>query len=161
MLTVVTFAAMIVLMFVQVFFRYVIHASLSWSEEIMRFLFIFTSYCGASCCTYEHKHVVIDFLGTILKKIYPDSEDKRKKVYAAFDVIVGIICTGFFVYIAMVMAKYAAGLKAMNALSSAVMMPLDWLGYAVTAAFLACALQYFFDIFISADRFLKLGKKGE
>lgn len=159
LLTVVTFASMIFIMFIQVFFRYVIHASLSWSEEIMRFLFIFTSYCGAACCTYEHKHVVIDFLGTIVKKLYKDDESRQEMVYAAFDVIVGIVCTGFFTYIAWVMIRYAMSLKAMNALSSAIAMPLDWMGNAVAASFIACAVQYFFEIFIAIDQFQKL-KKG-
>ena len=58
-IAIVTFISMMLIMFIQVFFRYVVQSSLAWSEEAMRYLFVITSYFGAACATYEHKHVVV------------------------------------------------------------------------------------------------------
>lgn len=44
-------AAMAVIMGVQVFFRYVLGASLSWSEELTRYLFIWAGFLSVSYCT--------------------------------------------------------------------------------------------------------------
>ena len=67
-IAIVSFISMMGVMFLQVFFRYVIKSSIAWTEEAMRYLFVISSFFGAACCTYEGKHVVIDFLGTILEK---------------------------------------------------------------------------------------------
>lgn len=44
-------AAMAVIMGVQVFCRYVLGASLSWSEELTRYIFIWTGFLSVSYCT--------------------------------------------------------------------------------------------------------------
>jgi TRAP-type C4-dicarboxylate transport system permease small subunit len=41
----------------QVFFRYVLNASLSWSEELSRFCFIWSIYLGASLAVKKEQHV--------------------------------------------------------------------------------------------------------
>lgn len=47
-------AAAITVMFVsgvmQVFFRYVVHYAFSWTEELMRFLYVWVTMLGASIC---------------------------------------------------------------------------------------------------------------
>ena len=157
--TIVTFIAMMFIMFIQVIFRYVIHASLSWSEESMRFLFILTGYFGAACCTYEHKHVVIDFLGNIVRHVFKGDEIKQNKTYAVFDIIVAVVRFGFLGYIAIVMFRYAAGLQAQGAISSAMAMPMCWIGYAVAVAFACNSIHFFFEIFFSVDKLKRIGRK--
>ena len=44
-------AAMAVIMGVQVFCRYVLGASLSWSEELTRYIFIWAGFLSVSSCT--------------------------------------------------------------------------------------------------------------
>lgn len=41
----------------QVFFRYVLNASLSWSEELSRFCFIWSIYLGSSLAVKREQHV--------------------------------------------------------------------------------------------------------
>lgn len=43
--------AMTVIMGIQVFARYALGASLSWSEEITRYLFIWSGFLSVSYCT--------------------------------------------------------------------------------------------------------------
>lgn len=154
------FLSMMFIMFLQVFFRYVIKASLSWSEESMRFLFIISSFFGAACCTYENKHVVIDFLGTILEN-FVKNERTRAIVDAIDRVVVDVISTGFFIYISKVMYDYANKLKADGHVASATMFPLYIIGYLIVIALVLCALHAFLGIFISAGELSgKLKEKG-
>lgn len=144
-----SFISMMAIMFLQVFFRYVVKSSIAWSEEAMRYLFVLSSFFGAACCTYEGKHVVIDFLGTILENFV-----KNERVRAILDdadrVIVDIFCTGFFVYISKVMLDYANKLSADGHVSSVMLIPLCYIGYGIVLAFALCAIHAFLGIFISA-----------
>jgi len=51
---------MVVVIFVQVIARYVFHNSLSWSEEIGRYLFIWITFLGAVIGVKERLHVGVD-----------------------------------------------------------------------------------------------------
>ncbi|MDI9479328.1 MAG: TRAP transporter small permease subunit, partial [Bacillota bacterium] len=44
--TIPLFLVMVTLMFVQVIFRYFLESPLPWSEEVIRYLFIATTYLG-------------------------------------------------------------------------------------------------------------------
>ena len=52
----------------QVFFRYVLDASLSWSEELSRFCFIWTIYLGASLAVKKEQHVRVTAQYLLLPK---------------------------------------------------------------------------------------------
>ena len=56
-LLVAALAAMAVIMGIQVFSRYVLGASLSWSEELTRYIFIWAGFLSVSYCT---KKVYLD-----------------------------------------------------------------------------------------------------
>ncbi|MBE3580854.1 MAG: TRAP transporter small permease [Thermoanaerobacteraceae bacterium] len=51
---------MVVVIFAQVIARYVLHNSLSWSEEIGRYLFIWITFLGAVIGVKERLHVGVD-----------------------------------------------------------------------------------------------------
>ena len=149
-IAIITFISMMLIMFIQVFFRYVIHSSLAWSEEAMRYLFVVTSFFGAACASYEHKHVVIDFLGTIATKAIKD-EGKRETFFSITNLFVCVVCCGFFIYIGRVMLDYAVELQVKNHMSTAMMMPLHYVGYAIVISLFCCAIHFFLEIFITID----------
>ncbi len=50
------------LIFCQVFFRYVLENSLSWSEELARYIFIWQIWLGTSISMKEKDHIDLDML---------------------------------------------------------------------------------------------------
>lgn len=57
----VVFGAMVVIIFAQVIFRYVLVMPLSWSEELARFLFVWATFLGASIAFYDNSHIRVSF----------------------------------------------------------------------------------------------------
>ena len=59
-LMVVFLIAMTLIMGIQVFSRYILGVSLSWSEEITRYLFIWSAFLSVSLCTKKCISIKID-----------------------------------------------------------------------------------------------------
>jgi len=57
---------MIIIIFLQVFFRFVIKASLPWSEELARYIMAWAVFIGASIAAKEGAHIGIDSIVTRL-----------------------------------------------------------------------------------------------
>lgn len=62
-----TMAIMTILVFIQVVMRYVFSNSLSWSEELARFIFLWLSWIGASYAVKERSHFRVEMFANILK----------------------------------------------------------------------------------------------
>lgn len=59
-LMVLMLAAMTLIMGCQVFSRYILGVSLSWSEEITRYLFIWSAFLSVSLCTRKCISIKVD-----------------------------------------------------------------------------------------------------
>ena len=68
MLCVIFLALMSIIIVLQVFFRYVLNNSLSWSEELARYLFIWMIYVGISYGVKMDKHICVDAVYTFMPK---------------------------------------------------------------------------------------------
>ncbi|MCL2852331.1 MAG: TRAP transporter small permease [Defluviitaleaceae bacterium] len=62
--------SMMILICVQVFFRYVLSASIPWSEELGRYIFIWMSFLGVVAVYYKGSHVAFDILPNKLTGVY-------------------------------------------------------------------------------------------
>ena len=62
-----TLAIMTLVIFVQVVMRYVFANSLSWSEELARFIFLWLSWVGASYAVRERSHFRVEMLMDLFK----------------------------------------------------------------------------------------------
>ena len=78
------------LVFVQVVLRYVFNNSLSWSEELARYIFIWQIWLGTSVAMKEGEHITLDMLPTKLG-------DKGKLVLA---VVTNLLMLAFCVWLA-------------------------------------------------------------
>jgi TRAP-type C4-dicarboxylate transport system permease small subunit len=58
----VLFAIILVAMFAQVVFRYMLGSSLSWSEEVSRYMFVWLSYLGAYVAILRNAHIGVDYV---------------------------------------------------------------------------------------------------
>lgn len=74
-------SGMSIIIAIQVFMRYVMKASLSWSEEIARYMFIWMVYIGISYGVKQSKHIKIDAAVNIFPRII------RKYLYILSDFI--------------------------------------------------------------------------
>jgi len=52
---------------IQVFNRYVLQSSLDWSEELARYLFIWSVYVGCSYATQMDRHLEVTIIRTLFK----------------------------------------------------------------------------------------------
>jgi TRAP-type C4-dicarboxylate transport system permease small subunit len=56
------FAIILVAMFAQVVFRYVLGSPLSWSEEVSRYMFVWLCYLGAYVAILRNAHIGVDYV---------------------------------------------------------------------------------------------------
>ena len=93
-LGVVLMSLMTLIIFIQVIARYVLRSSLSWSEELARYLFIWIIYLGISYGCKLMKHIKIDACMSLFpKKARPYVELIGILIFLAFAVYVAV--TGF------------------------------------------------------------------
>jgi len=59
-------AVMSIVVFLQVIYRYVFHASLPWSEEFARYLLIYLTFLGASVAVKKNAHIGVEAIVKLL-----------------------------------------------------------------------------------------------
>lgn len=64
----ISFVVTIFLVFMQVIFRYVIQSSLSWSEELVRYIFVWQIWLGAAYAAKLDKHINITVIRDKMNK---------------------------------------------------------------------------------------------
>ncbi len=55
------FAVILVIILVAVFFRYVVNQSLFWSDEVVRYLFVWFTLLGAALVLRDRRHIRVEF----------------------------------------------------------------------------------------------------
>jgi TRAP-type C4-dicarboxylate transport system permease small subunit len=93
---------MFILVFMNVITRYVFGFSLNWSDELSRFLMIWTVFLGAGLAMREGRHVAIEFLQSMLP-------DKLQKYFRA---TVGLIIIAFMGVLVILGYSYADAMMA-------------------------------------------------
>ncbi|MDR3331609.1 MAG: TRAP transporter small permease [Synergistaceae bacterium] len=85
-------SAMVVIVFAQVIFRFVLHASLPWSEEAARYIMVWISMLGASIGLRSRGHIGVE----ALVMIFPASIRRFISVIAT--IVAGIFFAGVVFY---------------------------------------------------------------
>ena len=67
-LCILLFMVILVTMVLQIFFRYVFSAPLTWTEELARYLYIWACWCGAPVAMRRGNHVAITVLSERLPR---------------------------------------------------------------------------------------------
>lgn len=68
-LMIVTVAVMLVMTGGQVLLRYVFHASLHWSQELVSYLFVYVGFVGGSIAFREKSHLAVDLVSGALERL--------------------------------------------------------------------------------------------
>lgn len=103
------FLAMVLIIFVQVIMRYVFNDSLSWSEELGKFLFVWLSWFGISIGARRNEHIRITMF---LNKL--SFRATKVAAIAAELVVIGICAVTFYYGVSLVIGQAGvryAGIK--------------------------------------------------
>lgn len=124
-------SVMTVIIFIQVVMRYIFQNSLTWSEELARYCFIWLIYLGISYGCKIMKHIKID----AALKMFP----QKTKPYV---VILGELCVlAFSVYIVITGWNLTVFQAALGKTSPALGLPLQYVNAAPVAGFFLAAIR--------------------
>ena len=118
-----TTALMTALVFCQVIMRYVFSNSLTWSEELARFIFMWLSWVGASYAVKERSHFRVEMFANILKG------PSRKK----FELLILLIWFGFAAVMTGLGTDLVIFLMKRRQISPALEIPMSWVYASVPA----------------------------
>ena len=125
-------AIMAIVNFLQVVFRYVIEGSLPWSEELLRFLFVWTTFLGAGIGVRKGAHLGL----TIIVNNLPP---KLKKFVVFLNYL---ICIVFSAIIGMLGLSIVSMQAEFNVRSSAMVLPMYWISLAIPVSFALIILHF-------------------
>lgn len=78
------FIAMTIVCFLQVIFRFVLEASLVWSEEFLRAGLMWSSCLGISCAYNRYAHLGVDFFVNLLP-------EKAQKIFTLISYLISLV----------------------------------------------------------------------
>jgi len=93
-------AATVIVALAQVIFRYGLDSSLSWSEELARYLFIWVIFLGTSSATRRHHHMAVEALASIMPGV-------ALRPLAAVVTLVSLVFFGVVLYTSIVLTENA------------------------------------------------------
>jgi len=112
------YMVMVVVIFLQVFFRFVVKASLPWSEELARYIMAWAVFIGASIAAKEGAHIGIDSIVTRLPK-------KMERYIRTFAMVLSFLFSVILVYLAALIIQF---LMKTGQKTPAMMIPM-WIAY--------------------------------
>jgi TRAP-type C4-dicarboxylate transport system permease small subunit len=126
-------------MIAQVFFRYILNNSLVWSEELVRFLFIWMTFLGAAINIRDKWHIGVEYLLTLLPKHWANWISKMNW-YISLMFLVFLSLGGFYWMV------LASGTR-----SSVLGLPINWILYGALPFTSLLGCYYIIQRLISAN----------
>lgn len=156
-ITISVFVVMLALMVFQVIFRYVLKLPLPWSEELIRYLFVITSFFGAAIASSERSHIEINLMETIINLT---KDAKKRQVFTNISWLIAD-CISFVILV--IFSYYSYGYLQRMLLtqqkSSAMEMPVWWIISAMFVGAVLMAIHYICKIGLTLTG-LTLKKEG-
>lgn len=106
--------AMVVIIFSQVIARYVLSNSLSWSEELGRYIFVWMTFIGSAIAVRNKLHVSLDMFISCLPR--PIQKLCLIVSYVSMMVFTGVVIYGGYKFV----------LKGSNQISAAMQLPMHY-----------------------------------
>ncbi|MDO5562528.1 MAG: TRAP transporter small permease [Synergistaceae bacterium] len=138
----------VALVFVQVIMRYVFSNSLSWSEELARYVFLWQIWLGASYAVKEHRHLRIELIQDLIKS---------PKGKLLFDTLAQMLWLGFSIFLFYEGSGLTKLLFERGQVSPAIRMPM---AYAYASVPVGCGLMSIRLCFEIWKNFTQIAKGG-
>lgn len=130
-------AATVVVMLVSILFRYVLNHSLSWSDEFVRYLFVWLTLLGSAVVFRDREHIRIDYF----IDLFPPA------LRRAVDILVLCAVSLFFLATLVLGAMWVHETR--GTWTSALGWPLNWFFYAALPASSLLGVYYAVRRFVS------------
>lgn len=138
--------AMTLIMGLQVVSRYLFQNSLSWSEELTRYLFIWSGFISVSYCIKKWISIKVDQIINML----PTSG------YVIFQFVLNVILFGFFIYLSIHAYSYLQMSIASSQVSPALGLPMPFVHAAPLTGFVLAMIRSFQQIVLEAKNIVAL-----
>lgn len=122
---------MSIIIFIQVVMRYVFHSSLTWSEEMARYLFVWLVYFSVAYTARREAHIRID----AAINLYP------KKLRPYIEILSEVIVLVFAVFIAVTSVTVFQKISASGQISPALHVPMQFVYAAPLIGFILTAIR--------------------
>ncbi len=116
----------------QVISRYVLGHSLSWSEELARYIFIWQIWLGSSYCVQKNRHIRIDIFTHKLPK-------GAKNVFETF---VAIVSIAFLIFLTFKGIKIVQMVSRMGQTSAALKLPMSYIYACIPVSCILMMIRY-------------------
>lgn len=123
---------MILVVFLQIIFRFVIKGSLPWSEELSRYLMVWAVFIGASIGAKEGAHIGVEAFVSMLPS--------RLKRFAIF--MAGMFSVLFCITVAFLSVKVVNFLIISGQRSPAMEIPIFWAYLAITVGSVLMGIRF-------------------
>ncbi len=117
------FISMLFVNLLQVFYRYILNSPLSWSEELSRYLLIWSVFFGLGAVTRDRAHIVIDFIGD------PENPGPFRQAVEWLRRILSFVIMATFAYLA---TEYVMSVWHRGTSSPAMRMPMVYVAISMT-----------------------------
>lgn len=116
----------------QVISRYVLGHSLSWSEELARYIFIWQIWLGSSYCVQKNRHIRIDIFTHKLPR-------GAKNVFETF---VAIVSIAFLIFLTFKGIKIIQMVSRMGQTSAALKLPMSYVYACIPVSCILMMIRY-------------------
>lgn len=148
---VVTLLVMSVVVFLQVVCRYVLHSSLPWSEELSRYLLVWTSFIGGAYGVKLGAHIGVEAFALLLPK----------KAQKALAIIVDVCCLALCVLILTQGVSIVSTQLSKGQLSPAMRIPMGYMYAAIPVGMAFFCIRYVQQILTKVKNFNAPEEKKE
>lgn len=135
----------------QIVFRYLFNNSLSWSEELTRYLFIWSGFISISYCIKKWISIKVDQIINLLPTSW----------YVIFQLVLNVILFLFFVYLSLHAFQYLQMSIASHQTSPALKLPMYYVHAAPFCGFSLAVIRSLQQIILESKNMVRLVRKEE
>jgi TRAP-type C4-dicarboxylate transport system permease small subunit len=132
-----TFAIFIVLTLLQVLFRFILNFSLSWTEELAKYAFIYMVYFAVSLAVIRHRHVRVEIIDLFI----------AQKYLKYFYIFTDIVACLFLLLIGWYSIEVMQDFLNMKQNTPALQLPIGWIYVIIPAGYSLAAFRYMQTVF--------------